>query len=287
MPEPPPSSSPAPEILYKYVGEALHHLDILRQLQIRFTQPDDLNDPLDCVPGVGPPVDIARFVDDTMARNQQILLASGQTQAQINAGRALMIADYTRDPASLVARCAVIVRQNLNALGVLSLAQRNDNMPMWAHYSANHSGFAIGLRSDGGPLTRRPGDMASEGELRPVVYQAARVMTPCDPLDLPPEVLFIKASHWSYEEEWRVVRRLATCDRALSDSSGMARYHLCALDARTVTRVDVGMNATSTTLDAVLAASAPGTPLQHVEVYRARLDAGGAALAFELIRSGI
>ena len=277
-----PSPTP-PAVLYKYVGCAPHHLSILQRLQIRFTQPDDLNDPFDCVPGVVPPADMAKFVGDTIARNRAIMLASGRTERHIEIAREAMTREYTKDPDALVARCTTIIRRNLNSLGVLSLALRNDNMPLWAHYSANHGGFAVGLRTDGGPLTQRSTDVATEGELRPVIYQANRVIVPCDPLVLTPDVLFIKGSQWSYEEEWRVVRRLASCDQALSAPSGV---HLCNVEPRTVVRVDVGRNAADTTIDAVIAATAPGTPLQHVDVYRARLDAGGAALGFELLQRG-
>ncbi len=283
MPDPLPSVPPTPELLYKYVGCAPHHVAILERLRIRFTQPDGLNDPFDCVPGVAPPIDIGRFVDDTMARNRPIILASGRTEQHIALARDNMVREYTENPDALVARCTAIIRANLNSLGVLSLASRNDNMPLWAHYSANHSGFAIGFLTSGRPLTKRATDFASEGELRPVVYRPDRVVVPCDPLVLTPDVLFIKGSQWAYEDEWRVVRRLASCDHAVSTPAGV---HLCDIAPRTIARVDVGMNAVPATVDAILAATAPGTPLQHVSVYRARLNAGGAALTFDLLRAG-
>lgn len=273
-----------PALLYKYVGSQPHHLDILRKLHIRFTQPDDLNDPYDCIPGVAPPVDVARFVDDTLTRNQAEIARRQYTATQLAAGRATMIAEYTNNPAALVKRCFEIVRRNLNELGILSLAYRNDNMVLWAHYADTHRGFVIGLRTDGAPLTKRPGEVPGEGELGPVDYIANRVIVPCGPLVLPPDLLFKKGLQWSYEEEWRIARRLSGCDVAVKDSaSGKVRFHLCALDPGSVVRVDVGEQADKATVDAIKAATAPGTPLQHVDVYHARMDAGRTGFQFDRI----
>jgi hypothetical protein len=39
-----------PQYLYKYVGTGDHHFAVVENLEIRFTQPSALNDPLDCQP---------------------------------------------------------------------------------------------------------------------------------------------------------------------------------------------------------------------------------------------
>jgi hypothetical protein len=166
----------------------------------------------------------------------------------------------------------------MNQFGVLSVASHNDNMAMWAHYGETHRGFVIGLRTDGAPLTKRPGEIPGEGELMQVVYSVGRVTVPCDPLDLPPDLLVRKAATWSYEEEWRLVRNLSNCDAVVN-----GRVHLCTLDAATVARVDIGMSADDATIQAIKQATGPGTPLQHVELYRALTDAGRTNIEFEKI----
>lgn len=275
-----------PRILYKYVGRSSHHIDIVKTLSIRFTQPDDLNDPFDCVPGILPPANIARFVDDTIRRNQAFIDLHAARE-HVDQARAQMIQEYSTNPKALLERCERIVRSNMNTLGVLSLALRNDNMPLWAHYAATHSGFVIGMRTDGGPLTTRILDLLTEGELRPVIYHPSRVMVSCDPLELPVDVLFRKTSPWAYEEEWRVVRRLKSCDKVINDASGVAKIHMCSIEPSTVERIDLGMNSDDALSNSLMSATAPGTALQHVDIYRARLSHDGAGMVFDLIRKGV
>jgi hypothetical protein len=273
------ASRPTPTCLYKYVGCETHHFGILSNLSIRFTQPDDFNDPFDCIPGVLPPKDIAAFVDATLARNAATI-AQHYSPAAAQQARATMIAQYTSDPDALVARCFEAVRRNLNTLGILALADRNDSLPMWAHYADNHRGIVLGLKPSASPLCKRPGEAIGEGELKPVIYQSHRLMVHCDPLVIPPDALFIKGVLWSYESEWRVVRRLAGCDRTVPTTGTPPRVYLCNIDPAGVGRIDVGANASSTTVAAVKAATAPGTPLAHVPCFRAQFDAGRTRMHF-------
>lgn len=270
---------PIPSRLYKYVGCAPHHLSILTNLTIRFTQPDDFNDPFDCIPGVLPPQDIARFVDATVARNSATITQHYTPEAAQRA-RDTMIAEYTNNTDALIARCFDVVRRNLNTLGILSLADRNDSLPMWAHYADNHRGLVLGLKPTASPLCKRSREAIGEGELKPVVYQAQRLLVHCDPLVIPPEALLIKGVLWSYESEWRVVRRLVRCDATVPNPGGPPRVHLCKIDPAGLERVDVGANACDATVAAVKAATAPGTPLAHVQCFRAQFDAGRTRMHF-------
>lgn len=273
----------APEILFKYVGSAQHHLDILRKRQIRFTQPDDLNDPHDCMPGVIPPKDVAAFVDGVIARSALGGLLPGLGAQQQAHARGVLIAQYEADVDALVERCFDIVRRNMNRAGVLSLTTSNDNLVLWAHYGDSHRGIVIGLRPGHAPLLKHPGESKSEGELLPVSYGPNRAVVAVDHIDLPVDVLFQKHDRWQYEDEWRMVRRLERCDVALKDGSGKERFFLCEIDPVAVARVDVGEFASDETVAAVLEATAAGTPLAHVKVYRARMNAGRTALKFQLL----
>ena len=272
-----------PEILYKYLGSANHHIDILRNLEIRFTQPEDLNDPFDCVPAITLPLDIEQFVDSTIRRLAEKGTIAGLLPSQIVNARSRMLNEYREEPEVLLKRSERIVRKNMNAIGVLSLSRRNDNMPLWAHYCGNHSGFVIGLRTNKTPLIQRRGDFLFEGELQQVTCQKERITIPCYPLELFPNMLFVKNDSWTYEEEWRVARQLVRCDRSLTDSSDVARFHMCTLEPSAVARVDVGIGASKELVDVIKKATALGTVLEHVEVFRAKLSSGGASLAFDRI----
>lgn len=273
-----------PDLVCKYVGSQAHHLDILRKLQIRFTQPDDLNDPHDCIPGIVPPTNIAAFVDAVIARTTPNGRLPGLSpDEQLNARNAL-IAKYESNPDELVQRCFAVVRRNINQAGVLSLTSSNENLVLWAHYGDSHRGFVIGLKPGFPPLVQQAWDVQGEGELRPVVYSPTRAIVAIDRIDLAPDTLYQKHDRWRYEDEWRVVRRLVHCDVAIQDSSGMDRFFMWRLDPAAIARVDVGEFASDDTLKAINDATAPGTPLQHVEVYRARMNAGRTAFKFERLR---
>ncbi len=269
-----------PDILYKYVGCEVHHLHILSELHIRFTQPDDLNDPFDFIPALLPPVDVEQFVDDTIARNRAAINLAGLNPEQIYSARDILISSYTQNPDELLKRFTQIVKENFNELGVLSLAARNDNLPMWAHYANNHSGFVIGFRTDCSPLAKRSTDQITEGELRPVIYRVGRVSSPCDPFTLDPDILFIKLDDWSYEEEWRIVRRLSSCDRVLNDLAGEPRYYQCKIDPSAIVQINIGMNMAPAIRNQLIALTAPGTPLENVMLFQSELTPGGGSIRF-------
>jgi len=267
---------PAPSILYKYVTSQAHHIAVLPDLRIRFTQPDDLNDPYDCIPGIDVPPDISRFVDAVLVRSGGIALAP----SSLAAARAKTIAQYEADPDALVTKCFEIVRKNLNKIGVLSLASRNDNLVMWSHYAESHRGFVIGLRTDCDPLTKRAGDVGGEGELRAMKYVTDRLVLPADKVDLPPDTLFRKDTLWSYEGEWRVVRRLTQCDHYIVRAPAATDIHLCSIEPQAIVRIDIGEHASAATITALRVATGKGTALEHVELYQARMNAGRTAFKF-------
>jgi hypothetical protein len=278
-----PSLMSIPDLLFKYVGSQPHHLDILRTLQIRFTQPDDLNDPHDCIPGIVAPSDIGAFVDAVMAREPANgKLATLSPEARLNA-RNTLVAQYQSDPDELVERCFDIVRKNINQAGVLSLTTSNENLVLWAHYGDSHRGFVLGFRPGFAPLVQQPQDIQGEGELRPVVY-ATRAVVAIDEFHLAPDTLYQKDDRWRYEDEWRVVRRLAHCDAVKKDSAGTDKYFMCRVDPAGLARVDIGEFASDDTVRAVWDATAPGTPLEHVAVYRARMNAGRTAFKFQSLK---
>lgn len=271
-----------PGLLFKYVGCEPHHLRIVADLRIRFTQPDDLNDPFDCIPGVEPPGDVAAFVERAIANSAPTDPILSFAPQQLADAKRRLVAKYEGDLDALTQRCFEIVRRNINKVGVLSLSARNDNLVMWAHYAASHRGFVIGFKPGYAPLTKRTNEQyLSEGELQPVTYVQARVTLPADRIDLPIDQLYTKGQSWEYEEEWRVVRYLVKCDVAVPSPSGDPRVFLCDIDPAAIARVDIGEQASDETKTALRDATARGSRLEHVHLYQAHLNAGRTTLAFK------
>jgi hypothetical protein len=102
----------------------------------------------------------------------------------------------------------------------LSLTAKNDNLLMWAHYAANHSGFVVELDTD------HPFFKTANRCLYQVPYSRNRpeiTLNECEKLVLAISAslkesinpdqeelctliqLFRKSHHWSYEDEWRLL----------------------------------------------------------------------------------
>lgn len=90
-------------------------------------------------------------------------------------------------------------RKNVEAVGVLSLTERPDDMLMWAHYANSHRGYCLELDATIQPLSLAY--RVQYAEERPVF----RLFDP-NRLDIIPRTLLHKADFWKHEREWRMVR---------------------------------------------------------------------------------
>ena len=92
------------------------------------------------------------------------------------------------------------VRADGEKLGIFCLSERSDDILMWSHYSASHRGVCFGFRTSGDSIL---------SDLQPVEYsdEYPRIkyfeMTAVQRVR---KMLLTKAAHWSYENEWRVLR---------------------------------------------------------------------------------
>ena len=133
-------------------------------------------------------------------------------------------------------------------LGVFSVSELPDDLLMWSHHAANHSGVCLGIRTD-----------AMKAKLfLPVNYTEQLPVIDIREYIQRIRGLFVrlsltKSAHWSYEKEWRTIylpgpRRFAGC----------------------VDTVVVGLRATEKTRSEVRAAIAEAA--HHIETLDARLS---------------
>ena len=116
-------------------------------------------------------------------------------------------------------------------VGILSLTERYDSLPMWAHYADLARGFAVIFedleRSFNGDET------GSLNVPKPVVYTERFIGMTFDP-STQDRLFFSKLSDWSYEREWRPGSvSAAMCDGAVLNSGSVrtatARISSCEL----------------------------------------------------------
>lgn len=90
-------------------------------------------------------------------------------------------------------------RDVLAVTGVVSLAERADDMLMWGYYADSHRGYCLEFSTDKEPFLLA--NRVKYAEERP----AFRLFDP-DRTDLMERLLLQKASFWQHEREWRIAR---------------------------------------------------------------------------------
>ena len=269
-----PTPPTPPTHLYKYVGTDRHHFEIVENLEIRFSQPSSLNDPLDCQPQVIAPRDPQATVDQIIQRN--IAQHPGRwSNPTIARARAQLLGSYTTGIAQRLQESADVLRRNLDLVGVLSLSDALDSVVMWAHYADQHRGFVIEFDTRFAPLIQRSGENGWQGLPVPVAYQPNRPEVHCDSTDLqvPDELVLVKTSAWSYEREWRVVRDRSVADRTVAGSTVVSLF---SVDPRAISAIYVGKDASANTVQRLRDILAGNAALGHVRLARASISVNGS-----------
>jgi len=154
-------------------------------------------------------------------------------------------------------------------VGILSLTERFDSLPMWAHYGAQAKGYVVRFDCLGPEF---PGDATgSLNVLNPVSYIRDFVGMTHDP-STQDNLFFCKLEDWAYEREWRVVSALSTCQLARD-----GRMHLRSINSDIVTGVICGWNVSVEEIHSLaieLRAMNPG-----LEMLTASLDRGHVVLS--------
>ena len=182
-----------PSILYKYLPPS--RVDVLLRKRIRFSPPEDLNDPFESRPVVR--------ADSTSTEEGSVSESDDKDLADRKAR-------WWNDRAHRVG--TEIVRNRVNGLfGVLSLSADPVQPVMWAHYADNFRGFLLGL--DTGHewfYGEEPGGEVTHGLYRvqyaidrPTVFVGPDGVTYPD--DLLDPTLLRKSKSWEFEQEWRCI----------------------------------------------------------------------------------
>jgi len=123
-----------------------------------------------------------------------------------------------------------------NNVGILSLTDRLDSLPMWAHYSNVAKGFVIKFHS----LEKYfNGDSTGTlNKLAPVKYCENPLGMTFDP-QTQENLFFTKFSDWQYESEYRIVRALKDCNETKSDNEKLFFHEI---PPEHITEIIVGWN---------------------------------------------
>jgi hypothetical protein len=196
-----------PNLAYKYLPP--ERLSYLEDELLRFTQPGDLNDPFECIPII-PVYDHDNLIERAKANLPPPgLQHNGEswTVEQLNVVAADMIKALSENPIPLSRAFFQQLLDLANGTrGILSLSERCDSPPMWAHYTNRHKGYCIGFNRDH-PFFNQEGK-----ELKSVDYLPERVRCPMPSNPENIDFFGIKSDHWTYEKELRMTFLFETAD---------------------------------------------------------------------------
>ena len=255
--------------LYKYV--APERIDILRNGFIRFAQRSALNDPLEISPIFRDVEHIIPLISDPRYAGKQIemkatLLGAEAEPYIVKLGRG------AEERERFVAHMRFLVDQVCatmgEAIGVLSLTERPDNVLMWAHYAQQHQGLVIQFDETHAFFNNR--DAAGWSQVNKIAYSDERPLR-ASMVDLSiQEVFFTKGRDWEYEQEWRLLRLLSDCHKNFSTPAGTV--HLFYVPADCITGVILGCRMIKEDRDELLSLFASDERYHHVKTYQIEID---------------
>jgi Protein of unknown function (DUF2971) len=187
-----------PENLYKYRGIDINRSggepyewdrSIIVGSSLWAGSPLGFNDPFDCYPVI----DFAGTPEEKKAWAAEVAPQNG-----VSIEEAVQMMEAALSNPSTRAQMSAW-RDDIQAVGVLSLTERPDDMLMWAHYANSHRGYCLELDATTEPLSLAY--RVHYGEERPTY----RLFDPNRAANVVPTLLH-KATFWQHEREWRMVR---------------------------------------------------------------------------------
>jgi hypothetical protein len=169
--------------------------------------------------------------------------------------------------------------ESLDAVGILCLTTKWDDILMWSHYGDHHKGICVGFRTDKDAF-QLAHDVTYTADL-PVIRR------PSDDHDAVLRKAFLtKADCWRYENEWRILRpkqdllekvETGLYDKTLSpEQRSLIRLHdgagIYPFDNVAITSITLGMRISNE--DRALVSELARSFVPHASVYLAKEQEG-------------
>lgn len=269
-------------ILYKYL--TADRVDVLLNCMVRYTQPKAFNDPFEVKPYV------CKISEDQIAYSMFEELVSKKLQEiydklpgefRTNMPFAIFCTTVQEELGpkakvlfhQLIESNTPMIRKMIDEefndrIGIFSLAEKRDNLLMWAHYAASYEGFVIGFDSEHPCFNNKKGPNDEFCHLRRVEYRETRVASPLIELS-GIDTLFVKSTQWSYEQEWRIIQPLQDAD--IINANQPYTIYLFKFPASAIREVIFGCRMKDSKRLAILE-SLKSDIFQHVKIFQAEPD---------------
>ena len=271
------SSQPLPPHLYKYVPPG--RVSFFQDGLLRFTQPGAFNDPFEMRP---------IFSFESVASSDEIELIANVANSlhkdlpeYLSKKQAEVFAEfYIKENRTKLSNLLNVAEatfggvfnykslpESINAtVGILSLAERPDNLLMWAHYAESHSGFVLEFDSSHSFFNQKQSDLDEIRHLRKVRYSKVRPKVDLKRNDSNFTVLLTKPDAWWDEEEWRLILELNKANSVKSDPANPFDVCLFAIPWAAVTGVIFGHRASAEVILEICKLVRGDERLKHIEL---------------------
>lgn len=277
--------------LYKYLSPK--RTNVLINKSLAFSKPTSFNDPFDCSPHFQESDELNPLGARTyfLRMESEGVWPSGFDEEILDHVRRSKAADPSYTFHGVVQMGPEILEENhgdlvggfrsylaprmQDSVIVLSLTEDVNNLLMWAHYAADHTGFVLGFCSKHPFFSSAGTNPSNPGFLNKVVYSDNRPSGIVGALSAESAYL-TKGREWSYEKEWRVLQECGNATNVTAEG-----IHLFAFPPDAVTEVVIGARATPQIKDHIKAilsdkATWPNTTLLQASVdprhYRLNYD---------------
>lgn len=185
-------------VMYRYKYREMNdtHLKIITDGTIYFSSPLDFNDPFDSQPAYN-----EQSIDDVFMNRPEMVKATGDYLA-LSPAKRIQKRGQIKQFLTHVVDNGYVAEKVLKKVGVFSLSREPCNPLMWAHYSANHTGFLVEFRIH----ASAPRHLKDRVIPHPVKYSQTRPIVDTEALNGPAEEYCLtKSLDWAYEQEERVI----------------------------------------------------------------------------------
>ncbi|MGU9981681.1 DUF2971 domain-containing protein [Phreatobacter sp. HK31-P] len=131
------------------------------------------------------------------------------------------------------------IEDMLRGVGMLCLAERPLNQPMWAHYAEGEKGAVVGIRTSSTRFFRPPSTPVPGASILGRVRYSDDIAE-CI-FDDVYSVFLNKSLDWSYEREWRGIYKLEETSIVGSDPAG-SDIHVIEFDVSDIAEIYFGYN---------------------------------------------
>lgn len=232
--------------LYKYFHP--DRIDVLKSGRICFSSPSNLNDPFE----LKAPFQFYE-TEDELSQSLKALIPNATEDAMSELPPKLRTPEVraflerfternlqgaTDAVKALFPALQEQAHSTLNKLlGMLCLSETANNLLMWAHYGASHTGFMVEFDTGHAFFNQT---LSTKDELRrprKVQYSEQRpaVLLKGDPGT---DMLLVKSLHWQYEQEWRMVLPLVNASEVTK--AGGVNYHLFDFPRESIRSITLG-----------------------------------------------